>query len=177
MLIIEGADLTGKTTLAKRLAKLLNEQYGLPHVYQHLSRLPACWRGRARELHEELARRWVVQDRFHMSEVAYASARKDEPMLSPVEYELLDCSLRAGLGALTVVLVDLTGDVIRSRWRDGEMFTLGQVLKVNDYYKDIIRDEVPQRRMRHDWAVPAGDIEDWAVQEIARQYAERQAIL
>jgi thymidylate kinase len=148
MIIVEGADLVGKTTLAKKLVTILNEEYDSPHIYRHLSRLPKIWRdcsarlgprATPASLHEALASRWIVQDRFHMSEVMYASARQDEPMLTPIAYWLLEARLRARFGMMTILLIDATTDseVITSRWREGEMYSLEQVKAVNKQYRTL----------------------------------------
>lgn len=128
MLIIEGPDGVGKTTLARKLL------VGLPtHVYAHFTRLPSgfdyYWGYRER------ASRSVVQDRFHMSEVAYAVARGEPSRLDAETYRLVDGHLR-GLGAVTVLLT-AGPDLVRSRWDDGQMYDLGRTLAAAEVYEVI----------------------------------------
>lgn len=133
MLILEGTDLTGKTTFAKQLLKLpFFESEG--YVYQHLSKLPYgfdhCWHYKA------LASRRAIWDRFHMSEIVYAAVRHEDTKLYPERYRWVDGCLRL-LGALTVII---TADesLLRGRMREGEMYTLDQILEVNRRFTEIL---------------------------------------
>ena len=133
MLIIEGPDLAGKTTLAHNLIKRLNVQ-GLPHVYSHLSRLPDSFHRYWG--YTQFMGRYLVQDRFHMSEPVYAKMRGDESELTPYLYALVDAKLKLSCG-FTVMLYMMDDSMVLGRWRDGEMYRLEQVLEVNGMYKDI----------------------------------------
>lgn len=126
MIIIEGADLVGKTTLCH---KLLETEYCQKNgmVYSHLSRLPPGWRNPGSYLARACSN--TVQDRFHLSEPVYAAVRGEETRLTPERYRLVDAWLRL-MGAITVVVV--TDDkILESRWREGEMYDLAQVKKAN----------------------------------------------
>ncbi len=120
MLIIEGPDGVGKTTLCHKLRKLLIEHPArvLSHVYAHFSRLPSVfdqyWG------YVERASANIVQDRFHMSEIVYALACKRASPLTPEMYRLVDGHLRK-LGAFTV-LVTADIDLIESRWDTTQMY-------------------------------------------------------
>lgn len=142
MIIVEGPDLIGKTTLCKELVKRLNK-HGRPHIYKHFSRLPSSlWRGDYPcELYWSHAARHSVQDRFHMSEPLYAQIRDEQPILSPAQYRLLDCRLRAEHGMVTILLYDPDGSTIKRRWREGEMYGIDDVLRVNTYYHEIAMDQ------------------------------------
>jgi len=132
MLIIEGADLVGKTTLAKALTKQLNE-LGWPHVYQHLSRLPTCWREKTVGNYSRLMNAYAVRDRFHMSEPLYAAARGEEPMLSPGQYRSVDEEVKSHGGYIIVVTAD--PELIERRYAEHaarEMYSLDKVLEVNE---------------------------------------------
>lgn len=140
MLIIEGADLVGKTTLAKALAKKLNSR-SWPHVYQHLSRLPHEWAHHAVENYARLCSPYVVRDRFHMSELVYSDARREEPTLSPGTYRTVDQIVRSYCGFTIVVVA--TPDLIEERYRRevaggrAEMYDVERVLLVNQHFTDI----------------------------------------
>src|SRR5690349_732982 len=100
MLIIEGSDLVGKTTFCAKLLKMEWAQtFG--YTYQHLSKLSSGFNRLTGHL--ALARRRVIQDRFHLSDLAYRYALKEDQRLKPEEYRIIDGYLR-GLGAYTVVV-------------------------------------------------------------------------
>jgi len=134
MLILEGPDLVGKTTMAQKIvAKPGMQSDG--YIYRHLSRLPDGWRVRN---YMQLAYRKSVQDRFHMSEPAYAFARGEDSSryLNRETYRLVDGWLR-GLGAFTV-LVTASEELIESRYDvRREMYPLDKILKANLAFKGL----------------------------------------
>lgn len=135
MLIIEGADLVGKTTLAKALCAKLNE-LGWPHVYQHLSRLPAPWQRDAVRNYDRLCSPYSVRDRFHYSEPVYASARGDDPMISPGDFEVVNNIVRSVAGY--VIIVTATEELIAERYARRaaqEMYDLHKILRVNEDFR------------------------------------------
>lgn len=147
MLVIEGADGVGKTTLAQTMVERLNrrgESIERGHVYQHLSR-PDRRSFHPVHGHTRLMCRQVVQDRLHMSELAYSLVTQRDTKLTPQMYSLVDSRLRQHAG-FTVVLV-LEGDDQRVldalRVRAGnrhEMFDLRTVAEVNKTYRVLAND-------------------------------------
>ncbi len=141
MLIIEGPDLVGKTTLAHKAIRLLNDA-NFPHVYHHLSRLPKAWKRDAAMNYRRLATPYVVQDRFHMSDPLYAELRGEPPVLSPSEYHELDGFLHfMGVYQLTIVADE---ELIVERYEkhaQREMYRLEDVLRVNKLYINALRAE------------------------------------
>lgn len=133
MLIVEGSDLTGKTTLCRNLVKMLNAQ-GHPHIYRHLSRLPDAFNRYCG--YEQASMTYSVQDRFHMSEPVYANMRGDETSLTPWLYRRVDAMLLLK-GAFTVVMYAMEEQLIKDRWREGEMYDLEGVLQVNASFDRI----------------------------------------
>lgn len=139
MLIVEGADCLGKTTLCKRLIQDLHT-IGIPATYSHLGKLPECWNYPAS--YKRLIRPCVVQDRFHMSEVAYREARGEDPRLTPWGYQLIDGWLRA-VGAVIVVV--LAHDfVMHSRWHSNTLpqsHTYKQVHAANAKFWEMTKEK------------------------------------
>lgn len=140
MICIEGPDAVGKTTFAKKLLKLINERTKGRHVYAHFTRLPegfdSYWG------YIERASRFIVQDRFHMSEVTYAPARGDIPRICPETYRLVDAKLRS-LGAFTVLIVS-DPDLVEERCDDTQMFNKEQNKAVAEIYQTIAITKVLQ---------------------------------
>lgn len=129
MLIIEGTDGVGKTTLAKELLKALPT-----HIYAHFTRLPQefdyFWG------YVERMSQHVVQDRFHISEVAYSYARGDQPHFDIETARLLDGKLRL-LGAYTVVIT-ADEDLISQRWDPSQMYNLKATLEANKVFTSAV---------------------------------------
>jgi hypothetical protein len=130
MIIIEGADGVGKTTLCK---KLLNSGRLDDHVYAHFTRLPAGF-----DYHWGYAERMsprVVQDRFHMSEIVYAAARGEASQLTPELYRLVDARLRL-IGAYVVLVVADEG-LVKSRWDASQMYDLEKTAAAARMFKSL----------------------------------------
>lgn len=188
MLILEGSDLVGKTTLAKQLTKRLWDAR-MPHVYSHFSRLPDAfdryWG------YVERASRDVVQDRYHMSEIAYGVGRGDlgrlgDNTLTPERYRLVDAHIRA-MGAYTVVLYSSEPQLLRDRYereQAREMYDIDLVLRVNAWYEGVSdhlgrwvpSDAIQPYDMDVDWAIDVALMHDWPSLEcsIVNRYLERR---
>jgi thymidylate kinase len=141
MFIVEGTDLTSKTTAAKYVAKRLG------YTYQHLTRLPdthdRCWDYLA------IAGARTVRDRFHMSEWVYSRARRDgsEHLLSPSAVHYIDGVLRT-IPTFTIVITTVE-ELLRERYEERkaeEMFPLSVVLRANEEFHKVV----------------AGHIMDWS---------------
>lgn len=132
MLIVEGPDLVGKTTLCN---SLLQNPYFFGHgfTYRHLTILPSgfdyYWG------YIDLISERVIQDRFHLSQRAYHEVTRPG-LANPLTHEkqrLVDAKLRL-IGAVTVVIT-AEPELITSRFKtEREMFTLKEVLEVNERY-------------------------------------------
>lgn len=137
MLILEGPDLVGKTTLAKKLVAAAHKAF-MPASYTHFSRLPDCWKFPSSYRHYITC--YGVCDRFHMSEIAYSEARGDARKLNVEGYRLIDtwCRLQ---GSVTVLIRAKPG-VISARYaaksnsRD-EMYKDSVIERANDTYRAI----------------------------------------
>ena len=177
MLIVEGTDLVGKTTLCKTLVERLNAQ-GHGHIYAHFSRLP--------KNHDflygylERASPRIVQDRFHMSEPVYAYVRNEQTPLKPERYRLIDGYLRQ-LSAYTVVITCTADELFHYRYErhaEREMYRVDQVIKANDGFQQMISE---QTDYRPDWDhLITVNVEnpyptESDIQTILREYNERLA--
>jgi hypothetical protein len=134
MLIVEGPDLVGKTTLAKKIALKLNE-CGWPHIYQHLSRLPECSRHDILGMYRRLMNPYTVRDRFHYSEPLYAAIRGDAALLGPGSYKQIERELLNYEKFLIVITAD--DELIEARHKKlgrKEMYDLDKILQVNQLY-------------------------------------------
>lgn len=137
MFIVEGPDLVGKTTLAKKIAGWLNE-LGWPHIYRHLSRLPETWHWDPVSNYGRLMNPYVVQDRFHYSEPLYSRVRGDSALLGPSSYAQVERRLRSFAAFTMVITADEA--LIEKRYtaerRVHEMYSLEKVLEVNRLYEE-----------------------------------------
>jgi thymidylate kinase len=129
MLIFEGPDCVGKTTACLNILKFLPPRY----TYQHLGKLPAefdrYWG------YVDLFGKYVVQDRFHLSELAYAGVNGLKPF-DRHNYSLIDSYLHSR-GAF-VVLITASRSILHERYREGEqIFSLEEVYRVNDLFESI----------------------------------------
>jgi thymidylate kinase len=175
MLIIEGPDGVGKTTLAKKLLGNFTDR-----VYAHFTRLPPSFDYYWGYV-ERMGRR-VVQDRFHLSEIAYAQARGETPKLCPETYRLVDGRLRL-IGAY-MVLVTATEELVRSRWDPTQMYDVEKTVKACQIYNDIAR-SVGSGRDYHgywpdvDMIITCSEgspyVTDDAVDRVLGEYRRRQA--
>jgi len=125
MIILEGADLVGKSTLAAKLCHKLSKPY------EHLGPLPpdfhTYWS------YMLLMKNEPVMDRFHWSEWAYSYARQDETRQSIYEKKLVEAALHE-LGAVSV-LVRTNWDNIRARYDDKEMYDIPTIQRAYAWFE------------------------------------------
>lgn len=132
MIIVEGTDRVGKTTLCKKLLERLPT-----HIYSHSTKPPKdfdyYW-GYIDRISPN-----VVQDRFHMGEVVYSRVRGVRSELGSEEYRLVDAALRQ-VGAFTVVITTLRQTL--EKRLDGEdmtqqMYNKEQIIRANDLFSHM----------------------------------------
>jgi thymidylate kinase len=141
MLVIEGADVVGKTTLSRGLVPHLNQR-GFQHMYMHLDRPPTCfdyYRGYLDKMSVH-----TVWDRFHLSNVVYRCLDGYPTGMTPMKYSLVDAQLRL-IGGFVVVLYASDERTIEERWArkanaQFEMYDLEHAFKCNELYRVAIRD-------------------------------------
>jgi len=150
MLIVEGADLVGKTTFANRLLEQTWVQR-CGHVYSHLGKLPS---GFSASQYLSIASTWLVQDRFHLSELACRMVDVEPVRLCPETYRLVDAGLRM-LGAFTVVIT-ATSELIAQRFaaRGDAMYNLQQIQSQNDAFLSLAT-----RSAKSPWSEYAPDVD------------------
>jgi thymidylate kinase len=128
MLILEGTDLVGKTTLCHKLCEQLPG-----YIYMHLTRPPKTnWSDID---YINIASVKSVRDRFHLSELAYSRIRKDESLIK--EPRILDAELVTRFCAFKV-LICADEDLLRQRYAEkdrDEMYSLDQIVAANNIFK------------------------------------------
>jgi hypothetical protein len=127
MIVIEGPDLVGKTTMAKRLADMTGLHY------MHYSRLPDSHDRYWDYLPDVKAS--LILDRFVMSEPVYAAMRGEPTPLKPIDLIALQREM-INVGCVTVLLT-AENDLIEGRWREGEMYKQDQVFAANALFRQI----------------------------------------
>lgn len=128
MLVVEGPDLVGKTTLCEELVARLNADgwaertCGAPSARTHFGPLPDGWDylgGYAR-----LVRPGAVMDRFHWSERAYGGALRGGSKIDPRRTAIVDGLIHACGGMIVLVCppFDAYAKLLDQRWTNREMF-------------------------------------------------------
>lgn len=141
MLIVEGSDLVGKTSLCNALIERLCER-GHPMIPQHFGLLPKSWNYYRDYLPFMNTR--TVMDRFIMSEIVYGLTLRSSTPLTPEIYRVLDAHLRLQ-GSVTVVVI-ATDNWLYQQIQDkyasrDEKFKPEQILRVNSAFNDLTADE------------------------------------
>lgn len=178
MLIIEGCDQAGKTTLARECVKVLSDDYGLPMMYGHLDKPPASWD--KYWSYRQLVCRHVVMDRFHMSHIAYRAVDKEPHDLTPLTYAMVDAEITLQ-GGLVVVLLP-SEKFITSRFNAmpaerSEMYPHQHVLRVNSVFHELADDPIWNGyKPKIDFCLNDQDLENFpdTVEHICQQYFEQQ---
>lgn len=137
MLIVEGPDLVGKTTFCRALVRRADERGLFPAIYHHLSRLPSTWDPERDYL--PLVSPFVVQDRFHLSEIVYGHVTRGESFLAPGTASFID-ETNARQGGMTLIFCapDPAFIVEQHQKRGDQMFPLEKILEVNEMYCRLI---------------------------------------
>lgn len=183
MLIVEGNDCVGKTTVVNKLCKVLDE-YGFPAIPQHFGILPTNW---------DYLRQYVpfinphvVMDRFIMSEVVYGCGLRSKTRLSPETYDRLQAKLTLS-GSVNVVVACLDHDVYE-RLLDQQAdryqhFSRDQLLHMNKVWENACHEvgDFENYDFKIDFSLNVfevgGEIQwvsDHAIRLIAQEYIRRQ---
>jgi len=139
MLVVEGTDLVGKTTLCRALLERLNTGKvggGRPWSYAHLGALPREWDYVTDYVQRTNPR--VVQDRWFHSELAYGPVVRSGSKLGAREWRLADAWFRL-MGGFTIV-VTASDDALRRRYERcarSQLFTADQIVAVNERFRAL----------------------------------------
>jgi len=176
MLIIEGTDHVGKTTLAKKLERRFSA-HGF--VYQHLSRLTDGFDRYWGYL--PLIRPRVVQDRLFLSEIAYASARGEssEATLPPEYLRLLNAHKHL-VGGFTVLITCndylLTSRYAKEENQEHQMYKTPIVIAANKAFMCL-----PAQLIEPGYHIHLTKDRPWPsedqLEEIVQEYTRLQNIL
>lgn len=164
MIILEGANLVGKTTLANALLARFPGWH-----YEHLGLLEVGW-----DYYWDYIiriRRRVVQDRFHLSEWVYGNAIRGESLITADVLRLVSATVRLTGGI--IVVITTSEENIRERYTDTEMFSVDQIQKVNSMFFDIGKHESVDYHVN---IGETGHVTDF-VDEIATRYQELQNLI
>lgn len=136
MIVIEGPDLAGKTTLATALFKMISAESGRDPMVRHFTKVTKTfdkfWG------YKNCIQRDVILDRFHLSDVVYRAAQSERHDLTPFKYELIDAEITR-VGGVVVVLVP-SDELMEDRWNAlppsrTEMYSLEQNLKIRALFE------------------------------------------
>lgn len=137
MIVIEGPDLAGKTTLADALYQRITREERTRHPCQRRftrveKHFDQYWGYR------ECCQRDVIVDRFHMSHVVYRAIGGETHTLDPITYSMVDAAITS-VGGI-VVLIAPDPSVIAERYdllQRHEMFDRTYILRVAALYTTI----------------------------------------
>jgi len=133
MLLIEGSDNLGKTVLAKKIVRKISDM-GLPVVYS--------WMTRPNEnvfdfflSYKKLLNPYAVQDRFHLSGMAYHYDK-----ISCQRLQIINAWIRS-VGGLIVVLYAADEEWYRTRLEQddrGNLLPVDKLCAANKFYKRYV---------------------------------------
>ena len=130
MIIIEGADCTGKTTLAKEICErtgLLYKHMGPPEEYADFDHI--LW-------YDKNSKFPAVWDRFHLGEHTYGALRLSKR--GSLDQQLVVRGLLGARGATVVILYSESDEWLRAKFlesKKAEMYSADQVLSINAMYR------------------------------------------
>jgi len=183
MLIIEGSDLVGKTTLIKALCdEATNQCY--PMIPQHFGLLPNTWDFFTDYLPYIAPR--TVMDRFIMSEVVYGEILRHHSRISPNYYYMLEHYLNSHDAVTVIVAAEPTffeTHVNRQYEHRIEVFKQDQICRVNQAFLEIINtNKLGDFEIQYDFAHVVNSDRDFPssnkelVEEIIETYLKLKGI-
>jgi len=159
MIIIEGTDCVGKTTLAKALSK---ELLG---IYVHMGVLPESWRGYQDYVQLLRGPSCCVIDRFAWSGLAYEAVCDSNPCkLSLADVLYLRAFMR-NVRAMHVLIL-ASDELIKSRYDESrELFSLQPIIDVNAWFRQRQSDFdlVINRDITNPYASTDEVLQSWSV--------------
>jgi hypothetical protein len=149
VLVISGADLTGKTTFATECVRLLQE-LGWSHMLHHLSRPPASW-----DYHKNYVERMCVAsvwDRFHLDSLAYRQCDEHPCSMTPLKWDLIEAEFRLRCGFQVILLASPEQIEARHKERGDNMYDLEHIQRVNLAFIQMCND-LPTRVRDEDYCL------------------------
>lgn len=144
MLILEGADCIGKTTLAQQLEECIKAEvrrngFEMPDLKKrHLGPEGASMTS---DDYISQMHLWTIQDRFHLSEVAYGITFRGHSNVGPYEVECITKALRDRKGILVVMHAGagVYGHLLETyhHTRAEKYDDLIALVQVNDSFKEM----------------------------------------
>ena len=139
MLIIEGSDLVGKTTLIKELCTEATKR-GFPMIPQHFGLLPDSWNFFGDYL--DYIVDTTVMDRFILSEVIYGEILRDGSRINQCDFKALQSNLNYNK-AMTVIIAaepDFFKEHVHKQFEyRSEVFKEEQICNVNDAFLMVMQ--------------------------------------
>jgi hypothetical protein len=142
MLLIEGSDQTGKTTLAQKLVARAAEHphhHGFATYYSHMTRPPADWDYTTDYVLR--AQPFAIQDRFHLGGIVYGDIIRGGTKITPESLRWIEAHM--ALQGSFVVVLRATDDVMVKRLAAQpadrkEMYNPEYILKANIGFSTLI---------------------------------------
>jgi len=138
MLIIEGSDLVGKTTLIKALCDETIKR-GFPMIPQHFGLLPDNWNFFVDYIGYINSR--TVMDRFIMSEVVYGETLRCGCRIDPGYFRALQSILNQSHSMTVIVAAEseFFKEHVRKQYQHrNEVFKEEQICEVNDAFINVL---------------------------------------
>lgn len=130
MLIIEGSDCLGKSTLAKNIVRRVSDM-GIPVVYSWMTR-PNEAKFDFFHAYKDMINPCAVQDRFHLGGIAY-----HENKIPPFRWKIINSWIR-NIGGMIVVLYAGNEAAYRKRLENderGNILPIDAMCKGNQWFK------------------------------------------
>lgn len=168
LIVLEGVDGVGKTTLVERLADMLDEDVVIKHCGPPKGDI-------LKEYEWTLATQYrpfdvdMVCDRWHVGERVYGPLLRGASKLTPAMVQHIEMFLQSR-GAMRLI-IDAPLDTVIARFtkRGDDLVTPEQITAIWDWYRDYA--------VKYDWAVIDSNITDQHLRQIIEnaQYLEKQA--
>lgn len=143
MILLEGADLLGKTTAAHKLVKMATDK-----------KEPLSYLKLGRESHDKFTfdyfrsriANYMVCDRGHLSNLIYSRVYDSVPtqlVNDWREFDKIEQMIKA-FGGFTIIFFALPDDyekIVKATWRDDEDFDVDTCMRVNQEYFNLIRSQ------------------------------------
>ncbi len=134
MLIIEGSDLVGKTTLAKKLV-MMGTPMG-PLIYRSLGILPGDW-DYDRDYTNMMSYN-VVCDRMYLSEIVYGALVRGYTLVKDAQVKKLTEMVEMYAGMHLIITADNSVLEKNHKARGDDTFNFSTIVKANEAFIDLV---------------------------------------